>query len=54
MFLKDWKMKYAPKSMDEELHPCFVEAMLEVTQKGEVRQTAGNYRMVLLHAFQIS
>ena len=23
--------------------------MLEVTQKGEVRQTAGNYRMVLLH-----
>ena len=23
--------------------------MLEVTQKGEVRQTAGNYRMILLH-----
>ena len=47
-------MKYAPQSMDEELNPCFVKAMLEVTQKGEVRQTAGNYRMVLLHAFQIS
>ena len=31
-----------------------VKVMLEVTQKGEVRQTAGNYRMVLLHAFQIS
>ena len=41
--------------MSEELQNTEkVEAMLEVTQKGEVRQTAGNYRMVLLHALQIS
>ena len=25
--LKEWKIKYAPKSMDEELHPLFVEAL---------------------------
>ena len=32
MFLKDWKMKYAPKSMDEELHPCFVEALQNISK----------------------
>lgn len=30
--LKEWKIKYAPKSMDEELHPCFVEALQNISK----------------------
>lgn len=30
--LKEWKMKYAPKSMDEELHPLFVEALQNISR----------------------
>lgn len=30
--LKDWKNKYAPKSMDEEPHPCFVEALQNISK----------------------
>ena len=29
--LKEWKIKYAPKSMDEELHPLFVEALQNIS-----------------------
>lgn len=30
--LKEWKIKYAPKSMDEELHPLFVEALQNISR----------------------
>lgn len=30
--LKEWKTKYAPKSMDEELHPCFVETLQNISK----------------------
>lgn len=30
--LREWKIKYAPKSMDEELHPCFVEALQNISK----------------------
>jgi len=30
--LKEWKIKYEPKSMDEELHPCFVEALQNISK----------------------
>ncbi len=30
--LREWKNKYAPKSMDEELHPCFVEALQNISK----------------------
>ena len=30
--LKEWKIKYAPKSMDEELHPWFVEALQNISK----------------------
>lgn len=30
--LKEWKIKYAPKSMDEEWHPLFCEALNNIDQ----------------------
>lgn len=30
--LREWKTKYAPKSMDEEPHPCFVEALQNISK----------------------
>ena len=30
--LRKWKTEYAPKSMDEELHPCFVEALQNISK----------------------
>lgn len=30
--LKEWKIKYAPKSMDEEWHPLFCEALDNIDQ----------------------
>ena len=30
--LKEWKIKYAPKSMDEEMHPLFVEALQNISR----------------------
>lgn len=30
--LRKWKTEYAPKSMDEEWHPCFVEALQNISK----------------------
>ncbi len=30
--LKKWKTEYAPKSMDEKWHPCFVEALQNISK----------------------
>jgi DNA primase len=30
--LMEWKTKYAPKSMDVEPHPCFVEALQNISK----------------------
>ena len=30
--LKKWKTEYVPKSMDEEWHPCFVEALQNISK----------------------
>lgn len=47
--LKEWKIKYAPKSMDEEWHPLFCEALnnidqteylLDILLNGDVRDRA--------------
>ena len=30
--LRDWEKRYAPQSMDEEWHPCFVEALQNISK----------------------